>query len=57
MMTDLKIKVLVSGRKQVEISKETGIDRQRLNMILNGWTTGRPEEIKRIKEVIDGKAE
>jgi len=56
MLTDLKLRRMKAGLKQLQIFKETGIDRSRLSLIENGWIDPKPEELKRIKAVISAHA-
>lgn len=52
MVTDLKLRRLKAGLKQIEVFKLTNIDRSRLSLIENGWIDPKPEELKKIKAVI-----
>lgn len=56
MITDLKLKRIMTGLKQVELAKLAGIDRQRVCMIENGWLDPKPDELKKIKAVISSHA-
>jgi predicted transcriptional regulator len=56
MITELKLKRIMTGLKQVEVAKLAGIDRQRLCMLENGWIDPKPDELKKIKAVISSHA-
>ena len=51
-ITEWKVDTVKTGMTQIELAKRAGIQRTRLNMILNGWLNPKPEEIQRIKDVL-----
>jgi transcriptional regulator with XRE-family HTH domain len=56
MVTELKLRRMKAGLKQLQIFKETGIDRSRLSLIENGWIDPKPDELKKIQAVISAHA-
>lgn len=54
MVTIFKQARVRAGKKQLELERETGIDRCRLSMIENGWREPKPEELEKLKRVLPG---
>ena len=46
----LKVAIFNSGKKQLQISINTGIHHTRLNLIINGWIKPNEEEKKLLAE-------
>ena len=44
-VTPLKLAVISSGKKQLEISRNCGINPTKLNLIINGWTLPNDKEM------------
>jgi transcriptional regulator with XRE-family HTH domain len=49
----LRVERVQKNLKQIELAQRTGIPRERLSRFENGWQRLHPEEIRRIRDVLD----
>jgi hypothetical protein len=52
-MCPIKIAIFESGRRQLEIAKNTNINPARLSLISNGWVTPNDRERRILSEELD----
>jgi transcriptional regulator with XRE-family HTH domain len=50
---ELKVERVTLRLKQIDLAARTGIPRERLSRFENGWQSLRPDELRRIREVLD----
>ncbi len=52
MATDIKLEIVKSGLKSLEVARLTGISVSRLSLLNNGWAEPRPDELERLRRVL-----
>jgi transcriptional regulator with XRE-family HTH domain len=51
----LKVAILQSGKSQLQIAAETGLDETVLSKFVRGWRTPTPEQAKAIAKAVKAK--